>query len=338
MPHEFHESRRLLPEGPPLPEKEAFLEDMRAAVLGNEQGEPFPGYPELAGRLHIPPEDMQYTSDDRPIFPIEPGALYVLPGHPDKRGVPRPADAFYDTGGPLPPEEAEKIIWADMSRDGRGFPVHRYAVDMATDPKIGVGVGLGYYYHPGKIETVDLGVLGRGVPAETGPDEHGLTPAIEPGEDLGEGTHLGLLVVLRGDTGQVALPGGHVDRNEPYEAAALRELGEETHVERTAATSLGTRVVADPRLTTSTEVETTLFVVDDGRIPAERPVGDDDATHADYVITNRDLLAPQRTFGAHRRMIEEAVGWYQNRHGVTVMDDGRIIPNSELETQGDADT
>ena len=203
-------------------------------------------------------------------------------------------------------------------------------VARVTDPDIGLVIGPGYYYHPGKKLTVDLGVAARGVPGKAGVNEFGVTPATQAtSEQLAiGGLYLSILTVRRGDTKQLALPGGNIDKDEDALAAALREASEEAALTFDTAISQGKRVVADPRLTSSTETESELFVLDAGDIPAQRPVGGDDADVADWLVADKKLLVPRRFFGSHRRMLLEVVNWYQNQHDVTVMENGRIVPNT----------
>lgn len=317
----------LLPPDWHLPEKEAFLADMREAV----GGEPYPGYPEQADRLHIPAGEIAYDGDGRPIFPANPNASYTVFDHSVDPSEPRPEHAFHDTGGPLPDDEANRIMWDDMEQDSRGFPLHWYGVDMVADPAIGGIIGPGYYYHPGKTLTGDLGVVARGVPAATGTNEYGVTPAVQASEEelAAGGLRLCVLMTRRSDTGQFALPGGEADEEDPdLITTALREGEEETGLHFDEAESLGSRLVADPRLTTCTETETELCAVDADTIPDQQPKGSSDAKWAGWLVVNDQLLVPRALFGSHRRMLFELVEWYQDRHDVTIMRDGRIVPNT----------
>ena len=322
------ELQPLLPPDWRLDEKAAFLADMREVVQGNEHDEPYPGYPTLSGRLYVPAGELQYDVDGRPVFPSDPNASCTVFDHSVNEN-PRPASAFHDNGGPLPPDEAAKISWGDMGTDSRGFPLHRYATAMVTDPTVGLIIGPGYYWHPGKKLTVDLGVAARGLPSEAGVNEFGVTPAVQatPEQLAMGGLYLSVLAVRRGDTKQLALPGGDIDKGEDALTAALREASEEAGLTFDTAISQGKRLVADPRLTSSTETESDLFVIDAGSIPAERPVGGDDADAADWLVADSNLLVPRRFFGSHRRMLLEVVDWYQNQHDVTVMENGLIVPN-----------
>lgn len=319
------ELQPLLPADWRLPEEIAFLADMREAV----QGEPYPGYPPQAGRLYIPASELLYTPDGRPIFPADPQAAYTVFDHSVDPSKPRPADAFHDSGGPLPPDEASKIFWDDMQRDSRGLPLHRHAIAMVTDPCIRAIIGPGYYHHPGKKLTVDLGIVAPGLPAEGGKNESNVTPAkqISPEGVATDGLYLCILTVRRRDTKQLALPGGNIDKGETAYAAALRETREETGLSFESADSLGKRIVADPRLTTSIETETELFVLDAATIPNEKPAGDEEVVASEWLIADSNLLVPRRFFGSHRRMLLEIVDWYQNRHNVTIMENGRILIN-----------
>jgi ADP-ribose pyrophosphatase YjhB (NUDIX family) len=122
-----------------------------------------------------------------------------------------------------------------------------------------------------------------------------------------------LLMVRRGDTGQWALPGGHVDPGENAVDAARREALEETGIDLAAAAAsvVGRRQVADPRETDHAWMVTTLvrfWVL--GRV---EPTPGDDAVEARWMPApdlDTLLAAVEESGGlyaAHRPLLAEVV-------------------------------
>jgi len=116
--------------------------------------------------------------------------------------------------------------------DSDGLPIHPWFAAMASDPSIGVVGGKGTYWHWGPNYTADSVIFC---------DDH-------------------VLLVKRKDTGQWALPGGHVDPGESALFAGVREVEEETGVvlpEATEADIIYEGPVVDPRATAHAWPETT---------------------------------------------------------------------------------
>lgn len=93
-----------------------------------------------------------------------------------------------------------------------------------------------------------------------------------------------LLLILRGDGGGWAFPGGMVEPGEDDAAAVLRELREETGVVPDAAPEFldERRLVDDPRNTDTSWITTRLGVFD---VPVQPvAVGADDAVDACWVV------------------------------------------------------
>jgi bifunctional NMN adenylyltransferase/nudix hydrolase len=125
-------------------------------------------------------------------------------------------------------------------------------------------------------------------------------------------THKGkVLLVTRGKAigkGLLAMPGGFVNANERIFDAAIRELAEETTIENA---NLGDFVVGhmladDPKRSLRGRVVSTVFHF---KIPEEvelkRPVGSDDAAHADWY--DFDDLDPTMFFDDHYNLIHELI-------------------------------
>lgn len=112
----------------------------------------------------------------------------------------------------------------------------------------------------------------------------------------------GLLLIRRRNPPfrrQFALPGGFVEIGETVEAAALRELKEETGLDGRILRLVG--VYSDPKRDPRGHTVSIVFRVSvDG---TAQPIGGDDAEHAEFVDDWRTVAL---AFD-HRRIVDEAI-------------------------------
>lgn len=166
------------------PNQGAILENFKKLsidILATQLGKmAYKGYPNLDNRLY---------------------------GEPDSTEV---MEALSRTEGPefaKPYKQLALPTDGEIQKFGRtdqlGRPLHPWFNEMVADPRVGVTLGNGFYWHYGANKTAD------GIPVRY---------------DLNE-PHI--LLITRQDTGQPALVGGHVDEGETPLQAAYRENNEE---------------------------------------------------------------------------------------------------------------
>jgi len=110
-----------------------------------------------------------------------------------------------------------------------------------------------------------------------------------------------LLLIKRGNPpfkGKYALPGGFVEIGETVEAAALRELREETGIEGKILTLIG--VYSDPKRDPRGHCVSTAFLV---RPKSAKAIGGDDAASAAFIEAWQDL----KLAFDHNRIVADAL-------------------------------
>lgn len=189
-------------------------------------------------------------------------------------------------------QERESLAAQDIPQDSLGRPLHPWAKEILTNRRIGGLAGKGFYWNWGPNKTSDPVVLRH---------------------DLDE-PHV--LLIERGDTGNLALPGGFFDKTEDTDFidTALREAKEEALIyDFTALKSLAriacTTPVADIRSTVHAWPETTVVRLD---LPNDIATtftemvwkGGDDATRAYWLPVSAGKTA---LFGSHNVLLREAL-------------------------------
>lgn len=152
------------------------------------------------------------------------------------------------------------------------------------------------------------GRVGRNLP------RWGENQAADPIVVAGAEPNRRVLLILRSDCVQWAIPGGKVDPGETAPAALVRELREETGVDLSSVTPdvLARAYVADPRNTDEAWTTTTAALF---RLPAVVPaVGDDDALEARWwpfgsvdALDGAVRAAGGDLYEAHRLLLAAAV-------------------------------
>jgi ADP-ribose pyrophosphatase YjhB (NUDIX family) len=172
-------------------------------------------------------------------------------------------------------EESAAFIAAGYDIDLEGRPLHPNLAELGPLP-----TGKGAYWGWGPNYTAD--------------------PVVITTEDRPR-----ILLIHRNDTGDLALPGGFVDKDELEEpiVAAYRELEEETGLVLTSpGTLIYQGVVDDPRTTANAWPETSAYVFN---IAEPLPVhAGDDAKEADWYFV--DELS-ENLYGSHAVLIQKAL-------------------------------
>ena len=199
---------------------------------------------------------------------IMPKGIWDIPDDITKRNADQPPTI----------DEQQRFLLAGLQLDSMTRPLHPYALDVLTDPQLGAFCNRGFYRNWGPNYTVDTVLLAQ--------DK--------------------VLLIQRKDNSTWALPGGFVDTNEPKEAAAVRELHEETGIQLQPQdlTMVCKNIpVADPRLTVNAWPQTTVFVSH-----LKKPIecsGGDDAKDAQWVPVNHALQ--KKLFAGHIPLLRAAL-------------------------------
>lgn len=221
------------------------------------------------------------------------------------------AQQLSDSTYPDYPKQEERLICNDPREARRqltlpgphwaGQPLtneaalHPWFDDMVTNPHIGVVAGKGFYWNIAANETAD---------------------PIWTRHDLDE-THV--LMVIRGDTGKLALPGGFRDGNENPYVTSIREAAEETGYNILNFTYKKRKVyegvLADLRVTAHAWPLTHAYhVALDAESTKDMPVGpfpgNDDAVEVHWVPVS-ELMQRTDVHGSHRLLILLAL-WKQS--------------------------
>jgi ADP-ribose pyrophosphatase len=169
--------------------------------------------------------------------------------------------------------EQEYFLAQGLSLDMAGRPLHPWAGSLS---KRGAPVGKGTFYHWGPNKTVDPIVV---------------TTEARPR----------ILLIRRHDTGEWALPGGFIDRDESTTHAAQRELHEETSLllSDTQWRICYSGPVDDPRSTLNAWTETTALVTQVASYM--EPTANDDALHAEWIALEN--VPSMNLYGSHKALI-----------------------------------
>ena len=205
---------------------------------------------------------------------VVPDGPWTVDDHPDQ---PQPEHA------PTLARQDE-LLAQGLELDSQGRPLHPWFLEMVGDAAIGVALGKGNSWEWGVNHTVDSMVVC--------------------------GDHV--LLIRRGDTGQLALPGGFRG-NDTDEAAMLRELVEETGLrpdENARITTLYDGPVADIRDTANAWKETRAFLVEvpfTGTLPEVH--GGDDATAAIWMPRREVWNQLEPLFGSHDFLLARGIDY-----------------------------
>lgn len=135
---------------------------------------------------------------------------------------------------------------------------------------------------------------------------------------------LEMIVIQRRDTGEWALPGGMVNRDERVTATLQRELSEEAaaRLDFKDATPVYQGYVDDPRNTDNAWIETDAYHL---HLPEGTELhlqSGDDAQDARWMVLSEEAVGS--LYASHADLVQRAIALWQDRTGVVVGRDGRI--------------
>lgn len=210
------------------------------------------------------------------------------PGYPSQRYVDTNLRSLDIPDGPwnlvndkavLPdPARRAQLEAAGIRFDSLGRPLHPWLEDLLANPRAGVITGPGAYWNYGPNRAADPIVISR-FPKPM------------------------ILMIRRGDTGTLALPGGFVEPGENPVWSSLRELKEETGLKKPWLSKpqvIYDGIVADRRVTAHAWVQTTA-VLWRTMFPWSKVSGQDDAVDSAWYPLD-DL--PEELFGSHKLIVE----------------------------------
>lgn len=173
----------------------------------------------------------------------------------------------------------------DYKLDSLNRPLHPWIHDL-LQPAIGVRTGRGAYWNWGANRTADPVIVRH---------------------DLAEPK---ILLITRGDTGRLALPGGFVEGKDNAYETAVREAAEEAFLDigRIAGREVYCGPLSDVRMTANAWPETTAYVFElpddiSRQLPDASYEAGDDAKEAHWLTYEE---TQERVLGPHRLLIELA--------------------------------
>lgn len=211
-------------------------------------------------------------------YPLTRFVLDVEPGA-SLQDINIPTGPWEYKNEPLPTiEEVSRFTNEGYETDSLGRPLHPWAAQILSSELRGAVIGKGFYWNWGPNRTAD--------------------PIIITDEARPQ-----ILLITRGDNGQLALPGGFVDDGELPIDSATREANQETGIADLPTGSLVYQgPVADPRTTLNAWAETSAFLF---TVPETTPVkGGDDARDAAWYYLDE---INEELHGSHTQLIALAL-------------------------------
>lgn len=225
------------------------------------------------------------------------------------------------------------VLAADISKMPPGANPRAYWADPAN-PRAAMAMRPGgkftSYEGPVKIDRSGrpknpwgkTGVTGRGVLGKWGANQAAdaiVTRVNAKGQ-------LELATIVRARGGEIALPGGMVDRGERQSSTVAREFGEEVSAKLnfSRAPTVYKGYVADPRNTDNAWMETDAFHLHLSPSQGARVAlqGRDDAQSASWRVVNSDLL--NSLYANHGTLVRNALDNWAQRSGYHVSADGTV--------------